>query len=101
MEKGVRPAHAPGTIHRTGAGMSGMHGYLRGGILALAASIGLTVPALAQDAAAQLAVGKDAWSRASCQDCHGNMAQGGQGGDSPIGPSLRNIKYDKATMVET
>jgi mono/diheme cytochrome c family protein len=80
--------------------MSGMHGYLRGGILALAASIGLTVPALAQDAAAQLAVGKDAWSRASCQDCHGNMAQGGQGGDSPIGPSLRNIKYDKATMVE-
>jgi hypothetical protein len=28
------------------------------------------------------------------------MGQGGNGGDYPVGPSFRNIKYDKATMVE-
>jgi len=28
------------------------------------------------------------------------MAQGGDGGDYPVGPSLRNITFDKATMVE-
>jgi hypothetical protein len=28
------------------------------------------------------------------------MAQGGDGGDYPYGPSLRSIKYDKATMAE-
>ncbi|HTF80036.1 MAG TPA: hypothetical protein VK620_37975, partial [Bradyrhizobium sp.] len=75
-----------------------MRGYLSGCILALAACIGLAVPALAQDNSG-LAVGKDVWSRASCFNCHGSMAQGGDGGDYPYGPSLRNITYGKETMV--
>jgi hypothetical protein len=78
--------------------MSGMHGYLRGCLLALAACTGLGVPVLAQDNS-DLAVGRDAWRRASCSNCHGSMGQGGDGGDYPYGPSLRNIAYGKETMV--
>jgi mono/diheme cytochrome c family protein len=66
--------------------------------LALAACIGLDVPVLAQDNSG-LVAGKDAWARASCFDCHGSMAQGGSGGDYPVGPSLRNITFGKETMV--
>ena len=79
--------------------MIGVRGYLSGCILALAACIGLAVPVLAQDNSG-LAAGKEAWARASCSNCHGSMAQGGDGGDYPVGPSLRNITFDKATMVE-
>jgi mono/diheme cytochrome c family protein len=79
--------------------MSGVHGYLRGGMLGLAAGIGLSVPVLAQDSS-DLAAGQNAWNRAGCTNCHGSRAQGGDGGDYPVGPSLRNIKFDKATMVE-
>ena len=78
--------------------MIGVRGYLSGCILALAACIGLAVPVLAQDNSG-LAAGKEAWARASCSNCHGSMAQGGDGGDYPVGPSLRNITYDKETMV--
>ena len=78
--------------------MIGVRGHLSGCILALAACIGLAVPALAQDNSG-LAVGKDVWSRASCFNCHGSMAQGGDGGDYPVGPSLRNITFGKETMV--
>jgi hypothetical protein len=67
-------------------------------MLALAAFVGLGVPVLAQDDA-DLAVGKDTWNRAQCTNCHGNMAQGGAGGDYPIGPSLRNTALDKETMA--
>jgi hypothetical protein len=42
----------------------GVRGHLSGCILALAACIGLAVPALAQDNSG-LAVGKDVWSRAA------------------------------------
>jgi len=49
---------------------------------------------------ADLAAGKEAWARASCSNCHGSMAQGGNGGDYPVGPSLRNITFGKETMVE-
>ena len=76
--------------------MIGVRGHLSGCILALAAWVGLAVPALAQDNSG-LAVGKDAWARASCFNCHGSMAQGGSGGDYPVGPSLRNISFDKET----
>ena len=79
--------------------MIGVRGHLSGCILALAACIGLAVPALAQDNSG-LAVGKDVWSRASCFNCHGSMAQGGDGGDYPVGPSLRNITFGKETMVQ-
>jgi mono/diheme cytochrome c family protein len=67
-------------------------------MLALAACIGLGVPVLAQDNS-DLAVGRDAWRRASCSNCHGSMAQGGDGGDYPYGPSLRSITYDKEMMA--
>jgi hypothetical protein len=67
-------------------------------MLALAACIGLGVPALAQDDA-DLAAGKDAWNRAACYNCHGNRAQGGLGGDYPAGPGLRNTALDKETMA--
>ena len=79
--------------------MIGVRGHLSGCVLALAACIGLAVPVLAQDNSG-LAAGKEAWARASCSNCHGSMAQGGDGGDYPYGPSLRSIKYDKATMAE-
>ena len=79
--------------------MSAMHGYLRLSMLTLAACIGLAVPALAQDNSG-LAVGKGVWTRGGCFNCHGDRAQGGDGGDYPVGPSLRKITYDKATMVE-
>ena len=78
--------------------MIGVRGYLSGCILALAACIGLAVPVLAQDNSG-LAAGKEAWARASCSNCHGSMAQGGDGGDYPVGPSLRNITFGKETMV--
>ena len=78
--------------------MSGMHGYLRGCMLALAACIGLGVPVLAQDDA-DLAVGKDVWDRAQCTNCHGSVGQGGLGSDYPYGPSFRNITFDKETMA--
>ena len=78
--------------------MIGVRGYLSGCILALAACIGLAVPVLAQDNSG-LAAGKEAWARASCSNCHGSMAQGGDGGDDPVGPSLRNITFGKETMV--
>ena len=80
--------------------MIGVRGHLSGCILALAACIGLAVPVLAQDNSG-LAAGKEAWARASCSNCHGSMAQGGDGGDYPVGPSLMNITFDKATMVES
>ncbi len=78
--------------------MSGMHGYLRLPALALAAAIGLTVPGLAQDNSG-LAAGQDAWNRAGCTNCHGDMAQGGNGGDYPVGPPLRTTALDKETMA--
>src|SRR5712671_4855159 len=92
------PRQTPGIIHRTGAEVIGVRGYLSGCILALAACIGLAVPVLAQDNSG-LAAGKEAWARASCSNCHGSMAQGGDGGDYPVGPGLRNITYGKETMV--
>ena len=82
--------------------MIGARGYLSSCILALAACIGLAVPVLAQVLAQDnsgLAAGKEAWARAACSTCHGIMAQGGDGGDFPVGPSLRNITYSKETMV--
>ena len=78
--------------------MIGVRGRLSACILALAACIGLGVPALAQDDA-NLEVGQDVWSRAQCATCHGRTAAGGPGGDYPIGPSLRTTALDKDTMA--
>lgn len=78
--------------------MSVMQGYLGGCLLALAASIGLGAPALAQDDA-NLALGREAWLRSGCAQCHGSRAGGGLDGDNPVGPGLRNTLLDKETMA--
>ena len=78
--------------------MSGMRGYLRLYMLALAASVGLGVPVMAQDSSG-LAAGQNAWNRAGCYNCHGSRAQGGDGGDYPVGPALTTTVLDKATMM--
>ena len=78
--------------------MIGVRDYLSGRILALAACIGLAVPVLAQDNSG-LVAGREAWARAACSTCHGSRAQGGDGGDYPVGPSLRNVRFDKEAMV--
>ena len=77
--------------------MSGMRGYLRY-MLALAASVGLGVPVIAQDRS-DLAAGQNAWNRAGCYNCHGSRAQGGDGGDYPMGPALMTTALDKETMM--
>lgn len=78
--------------------MSGMRGYLRLYMLALAASVGLGVPVMAQDSS-DLAAGQNAWNRAGCYNCHGSRAQGGDGGDYPMGPALTTTVLDKETMM--
>ena len=78
--------------------MSGMRGYLRVYMLALAASVGLGVPVMAQDSS-DLAAGQNAWNRAGCYNCHGSRAQGGDGGDYPMGPALTTTALDKETMM--
>lgn len=78
--------------------MSGFHGYLRLSMLALAAFAASGLPALAQDDAG-LALGKATWSRAGCYSCHGERAQGGGGGDYPVGPALSTTGLDKEGMA--
>lgn len=73
-------------------------GRLSACILALAACIALGAPVLAQDNP-DLTAGQSAWNRAGCFNCHGNMGQGGNGGDFPVGPSFRNTVLDKDTMA--
>ena len=79
--------------------MIGVRGHLSGCILALAACIGLAVPALAQEQFGPRRRQRRL-VRASCFNCRGSMAQGGSGGDYPVGPSLRKITFNKATMVQ-
>ena len=73
-------------------------GSLTACVWALAACIGLSVPAMAQGGM-DFAAGQSVWNRAGCTNCHGNMGQGGNGGDYPIGPSFRTTALDKETMT--
>jgi len=73
-------------------------GRLRTSILALAACIGLGVPAQAQGTP-DPAAGQSVWNRGGCFNCHGGMGQGGAGGDFPVGPSFRTTVLDKDTMA--
>lgn len=75
-----------------------MRNYLRLYTLAIAACIGLGFPALAQNSP-DLTAGQNVWNRGGCTNCHGNMGQGGNGGDYPIGPSFRTTALDKETMT--
>jgi mono/diheme cytochrome c family protein len=54
-------------------------------------------PAFAQD---RVAAGEAAWDKAGCLQCHGSNGQGGDGGEFPAGPSLRETRLDRAALVE-
>ena len=48
---------------------------------------------------AQIAAGLVVWKdRGGCFNCHGNFAQGGEGGHFPAGPSLRKTQLDAETL---
>jgi mono/diheme cytochrome c family protein len=48
----------------------------------------------------RLAAGEAAWDKAGCLQCHGSTGEGGVGGEFPAGPSLRQTRLDRATLVE-
>jgi mono/diheme cytochrome c family protein len=56
--------------------------------------------AFAQDAA-RLAAGEAAWDKAGCPQCHGASGEGGSGGESVAGPSLRTTRLDRAMLIDT
>ena len=74
--------------------MSGMRGYLRLYMLALAASVGLGVPVMAQDSS-DLAAGQNAWNRAGCYNCHGSRAQGATVATTLWAPPSRPLRSTK------
>ena len=77
---------------------------------------GAATPSLSQDASSsasseapsaepaaptdeQIAAGLVVWKdRGGCFNCHGNFAQGGEGGHFPAGPSLRKTQLDLETL---
>jgi mono/diheme cytochrome c family protein len=70
-------------------------------VLGLAAGFCLMPAASARAQAARLTAGEDAWNKAGCFECHGTAGEGGSGGEFPAGPSLRESKLDRATLMET
>jgi len=63
--------------------------------LGLAVTIlGLATPGQGQDA------GAGVWAQGGCSDCHGNLAEGGGGGDAPAGPNLRRTRLDRDQLAE-
>jgi mono/diheme cytochrome c family protein len=56
--------------------------------------------AFAQDAA-RLAAGEAAWDKAGCPQCHGASGEGGSGGESVAGPSLRTTRLAKESLIDT
>ncbi len=63
--------------------------------LATAAMLALAGPSLAQED------GVAAWKRGGCADCHGKLAQGGGGGENPVGPNLRRTRLERDLLWET
>ena len=63
--------------------------------LAAGVAVALSTPGLAQDAGAEV------WRLGGCSSCHGNLAQGGGGGEEPAGPSLRRTRLDRDELIET
>jgi mono/diheme cytochrome c family protein len=70
--------------------------YLAAGIFFLAFS----ASAVAQDAE-RVAAGEGAWDKAGCPQCHGASGEGGAGGESAAGPSLRKTLLSRAALAET
>ena len=48
-----------------------------------------------------MAAGEGAWDKAGCPQCHGASGEGGAGGESPAGPSLRKTLLNRAALAET
>jgi mono/diheme cytochrome c family protein len=65
--------------------------------LVAACNFALCAPVFAQD---RVAAGEAAWDKAGCVQCHGSNGQGGDGGEFPAGPSLRETRLDRAALVE-
>lgn len=75
---------------------------VRGALLGLAAGTTLALGSLAfaQDAA-RVAEGEAVWNKGDCASCHGASGAGGLGGGTPVGPSLRKTKLDRAALKDT
>lgn len=67
--------------------------------LAMGVVWAVPTPTSAQEAE-QIELGRAAWNKASCADCHGVTGGGGGNPDFPVGPSLRSTALDRATLVE-
>ena len=65
----------------------------------IAALLGLSFPALTQDAA-KLKAGRTVWQDGGCGGCHGATGTGGVNPDQPAGPALRGTKLDRAALIE-
>ena len=65
---------------------------LAGGLL----GVGLlfAAPASAQED------GQAVWKRGGCSNCHGQLAQGGGGGEEPAGPNIRRSRLDPDQLAE-
>src|SRR5712671_4700604 len=68
--------------------------------LAVGTLMVLSTSAIAQDAA-RLAAGEAAWDKAGCPQCHGASGEGGSGGESVAGPSLRTTRLAKESLIDT
>lgn len=62
--------------------------------LVTAGFLAAAAPSLAQD-------GANIWRRGGCATCHGGLAEGGEGGEEPEGPSLRTTTLDRDLLRET
>lgn len=80
------------------------------GVIGLAVALWAIVPATAQDNAAaaapgaattDVAAGAAAWRLGGCQSCHGQFAEGGEGGEQPAGPNLHRTRLDRQSLIET
>lgn len=71
-----------------------------GGDLTCVLLLALAYPAAAQDQA-KVTAGMKVWQDAGCSSCHGTFAEGGGGGEQPVGPSLRKTRLAREAIEET
>jgi len=74
--------------------------FVRRAILGAGIVVTFSITAFAQGSA-RVAAGEDAWNKAGCFQCHGASGEGGDGGEFPAGPSLRETRLDRTTLAET
>jgi mono/diheme cytochrome c family protein len=74
--------------------------FVRRAVLGVGIALTFSASVLAQDAA-RVAAGENAWGKAGCFQCHGAAGEGGDGGEFPAGPSLRETKLERTALAET